>query len=127
MTKWLSILVVCLLVVPAAADDPAQANRLLVEAVQLIKAADTASGAAEKLVLLESAIANLNEIIEQHPSSGLAVKLITDQPIGSLSFAQLLEDAEKLRTEVSRQQQQVNPAAIGPHLAAVSKDTNFLM
>ena len=105
MTRWLSLLAVCLLVVPAAADDPTQANRLLVEAVQMINAAEKASGAAEKLALLEDAIAKLNDIIEHHPSSSLAVKLITDQPIGSLSYAQLLEDAEELRIEVALRQQ----------------------
>ena len=127
MTKWLFLLVACLLVLPAAADDPAQANRLLVEAVQLIKAAETESGASEKLALLEDAIAKLNEIIEQHPSSSLAVKLVTDQPIGSLSFAELTEDAEKLRIEVARRQLEEKQAAKGPHLAAVGKGTNFFM
>ena len=127
MTKWLLPLVACLLVVPAAADDPAQANRLLVEAVQLIKAAEAESGASKKLALLEDAIAKLNEIIEQHPSSSLAVKLITDQPIGSLSFAKVTADAQKLRIEVAGRQQEKKQAAAGPHLAAVNKDTNFLM
>ena len=53
MIKYL-ILIVCLSMVPAAvADDPAQANRLLVEAVRLIKIAETKEEPSDKLALLE--------------------------------------------------------------------------
>ena len=41
ITRLLLIGVLCLSVVPVAADDSAQANRLLVEAVKLIQAAST--------------------------------------------------------------------------------------
>ena len=105
MSKHLLLFLVCLMVAPALADDPAQANRLVVEAAKMMKAADTEEGTTEKLALLEAALAKLNEIIEHHPSSGIAVMLITDQPIGSLSLARLTDMVEQLRTEVSRQQQ----------------------
>ena len=105
MSKHLLLFLVCLMVAPALADDPAQANRLVVEAAKMMKAADTEEGTTEKLALLEAALAKLNEIIEHHPSSGIAVMLITDQPIGSLSLARLTDVVEQLRTEVSRQQQ----------------------
>ena len=124
---WLPLLVACLLTVPAAADDPAQANRLVVEAAQLIKAAEAETDASGQLALLEDAIAKLNEIIEQHPSSSLAVKLITEQPIGNLSLGKLTAVAEQLRIAVGRERQMEKKAAGGAHLAAVSKDTNFLM
>ena len=127
MMTWLFLSLACLLAVPAAADDPAQANRLLVEAAQLVKAAESQAAAAEKLALLEEAIAKLNEIVDHHPSSGLAVKLITDQPIGSLSFAKLIAAAEELRIEVARQRQTGGKPAAGPHLAAVGEETGLVM
>ena len=127
MMTWLFLSLACLLAVPAAADDPAQANRLLVEAAQLIKAAESQAAASEQLALLEEAIAKLNEIIDHHPSSGLAVKLITDQPIGSLSFAKLIAAAEELRIEVARQRETGGKPAAGPHLAAVGEETGFVM
>ena len=127
MMTWLFLSLACLLAVPAAADDPAQANRLLVEAAQLIKAAESQAAASEKLALLEEAIAKLNEIVDHHPSSGLAVKLITNQPIGSLSFADLNAAAEELRTEVARHQPTGEESAGKPHLAAVGEETGFVM
>ena len=127
MMTWLFLALACLLAVPAAADDPAQANRLLVEAAQLVKAAESPAAASEKLALLEVAIAKLNEIIEHHPSSGLAVKLATNQPIGSLSLAELTGAVEALRSEVARQRPTGEESAAGPHLAAVGEETSFVM
>ena len=88
ITRLFLICTLCLSVVPASADDPAQANRLLVEAAQLFRQANQA-GTTERLALLESAFAKLNEIIKRHPSSELAVQLITEQPIGFLSLGSL--------------------------------------
>ena len=87
----------CLLVIPASADDPAEANKLLVEAVKLIQAANTNQTAAEQLPLLESALAKLNQIVDDHPSSDLAVKLITGQQIGTLSLAGVAQEVEETR------------------------------
>ena len=127
MVRWLSFSLICLLVLPAVADEPAGANRLLVEAVKMIKAADSQTEGSEKLDLLEGALAKLNEIIDRHPSSGLAVKLITDQPIGSLSMAELSDAVEKLRAEVAASRQTGDKTESGPHLAAVSEDTNLVL
>ena len=127
MVRWLSFSLICLLVVPAVAEDPAGANRLLVEAVKMIKAADSQTEGSEKLDLLEGALAKLNEIIDRHPSSGLAVKLITDQPIGSLSMAELSDAVEKLRAAVAGSRQTGDRTESGPHLAAVSEDTNLVL
>lgn len=85
MTRLLLVGILCLSVVPTSADDSAQANRLLVEAAKLFRQANQTE-AAERLTLLEGAFAKLNEIIEDHPSRDLAVRLITDQPIGILSL-----------------------------------------
>ena len=127
MVRWLSFSLICLLVLPAVADEPAGANRLLVEAVKMIKAADSQPEGSEKLALLEGALAKLNEIIDRHPSSGLAVKLITDQPIGSLSMAELSDAVEKLRAEVAGSRQTGDKTESGPHLAAVSENTNLVL
>ena len=127
MVRWLSLSLVCLLAVPAVADDPAAANRLLVEAVKLAKAAESKTEASEKLALLQGALARLNEIIDRYPSSSLAVKLITDQPIGSLSMAELTDAVEKLRAEVAGLPQRRDKTQSGPHLAAVGQNTNFLL
>ena len=85
ITRLLLIAILCLSIAPAAADDPAQANRLLVEAAKLFRQANQTE-AAERLASLERTFAKLNEIIKAHPSSDLAVRLITDQPIGILSL-----------------------------------------
>ena len=127
MVRWLSFSLIWLLVLPAVADEPAGANRLLVEAVKMIKAADSQTQGSEKLDLLEGALAKLNEIIDRHPSSGLAVKLITDQPIGSLSMAELSDAVEKLRAEVAGPRRAGDKTESGPHLAAVSEDTNLVL
>ena len=127
MVRWLSFSLICLLVLPAVAEDPAGANRLLVEAAKLIKAANSRTEASEKLALLEGALAKLNEIIDRHPSSSLAVKLVTDQPIGSLSMAELSDAVENLRAAVAGPRQTGDKTESGPHLAAVSKNTNFVL
>lgn len=87
ITRLLLIAVLCVPSAPLAADDSTQANRLLVEAMKLIQAAGTKQTAPERLPLMESALAKLNEIVENHPSSDLAVKLITGQQIGDVSLA----------------------------------------
>ena len=90
------IAVLCVPSAPLAADDSTQANRLLVEAVKLIQTAGTKQTAGERLPLVESALAKLNEIVENHPSSDLAVKLITGQQIGDISLASVADAVEIL-------------------------------
>ena len=104
MLKHLLVSLILLTPAAASADDPAQANRLLVEAAKIIKTAETAQEAQEQLSLLEDALGKLNEIIERHPSSDLAVKLATDQPIGSLSLPRLRHAINSLRAENARRQ-----------------------
>ena len=104
MFNLVVIFLVCLAPVLVFADEGAEANRLVVEAVKMIKAAETVEGTADKLALLEGALAKLNDIVERHPSSDVAVKLITDQPIGSLSVARLRSVVEELRAQGSREE-----------------------
>ena len=94
ITRFLFVAILCLSVLPVSADDPAQANRLLVEAVKLIQAAEQEQPASQKLAKLKSALAKLNQIMDDHPSSDVAVKLITDQEIGSLSLPKLVDAIE---------------------------------
>ena len=96
ITRLLLIAVLCVPSAPLAADDSTQANRLLVEAMKLIQAAGTKQTAAEGLPLMESALAKLNKIVENHPSSDLAVKLITGQQIGDVSLAGVAHAVEIL-------------------------------
>lgn len=96
ITRLLLATLLSLSVVPAGADDPAQANRLFVEAVKLIQAAEQEQPASQKLAKqklakLQSALAKLNQIMDDHPSSDVAVKLITEQEIGSLSLPKLMD------------------------------------
>ena len=96
ITRLLLIAVLCVPSAPVAADDSTQANRLLVEAMKLIQAAGTKQTATKGLPLMESALAKLNEIVENHPASDLAVKLITGQQIGDVSLAGVAHAVEIL-------------------------------
>lgn len=76
----------CLLGSPTFADDGSSANKLLVEAVQFLQSAKQVYPSVKKILLLKKAQNNLNKIITHHPSSDLAVKLITRQNIGIISL-----------------------------------------
>jgi len=70
--------------------DRAAANKLFVEAVQLVKTAEeeglTEHRRPHMAEALEEALAKLNEIFEDYPSTDLAVKLISGQHIGAISL-----------------------------------------
>ena len=90
MTRRLFLVCFMLLsVISASADESAHANRLFVEAVRLIQTAATDQNPTEQLRLLENALSKLHEIIEKHPSTDLAVKLISGQDIGDISLIAL--------------------------------------
>ena len=61
-------------------------NILIVEASQLIRAAEDARTPEEKIPLLENARAKLQSVIDNHPASDLALKLATGQSIGAISL-----------------------------------------
>lgn len=84
---WMLFLVgvMLLLAWPAAADDDGEANRLLVEAVKLIEQAV----GAEEITFLRQAVAKLHRIIGDHPSSAVAVKLVTGDRIGFLVLVEV--------------------------------------
>ena len=70
----------------ALADDTSEANELFVEAVKLVNSAENVEDPIEKADALEEVLSKLNEIIDDHPSSDLAVKLISGQRIETISL-----------------------------------------
>ena len=68
------------------ADDTSEANELFVEAVKLVKSAEGEKSFEKTLSLMEEALARVNKIIDDYPSSDLAVKLISGQNIGAISL-----------------------------------------
>jgi len=83
-------------------DDTASANELFVEAVKLVKSVENAEGPIEKAVVLEEALSKLNEIVDDYPSSDLAVKLISGQDTGSISLDAVGKVLERSREEAER-------------------------
>ena len=83
-------------------DDTARANELFVEAVKLVKSVENAEGPIEKAEVLEEALSKLNEIVDDYPSSDLAVKLITNQKIGDTSLKDVARAAKRAREEAER-------------------------
>ena len=92
-------------------EDTAAANKLFVEAVKLVKMAENAEALHEwrkgffnlrtprskKADALLLALRKLNEIIDDYPSTDLAVKLINGQDTGSISLEDVGEAAERAR------------------------------
>ena len=76
----------CVLTMPARADDSVEANKLFVEAVRLFQISEGEFDAQDKLSLLKRAEGNLEVIIARYPGTDLAVKLISGQAIGTVSF-----------------------------------------
>jgi TPR repeat protein len=79
----------------AWADSNSEANELFVKAVKLVKSAENTEDLIEKSDALEKALGKLNEIIDDHPSSDLAVKLITNQNIGDTSLKDVAKAAKR--------------------------------
>ena len=81
---------------PAVAEeDDSSANRLFVGAAQLLSNAEKATTVTLKFELLKRAERKLRSIVQCHPSSGLAVKLVSNQPIGSISMADVANALNK--------------------------------
>ena len=79
------------------AHDTSEANELFVEAVKPVNSAENVEGLEEKAAVLEEALSKLNEIVEDYPSSDLAVKLINGQDTGSISLEDVGEAAVRAR------------------------------
>lgn len=71
---------------PAGAQDNGPANRLFVQAMQLVRQADNTYDTAEEGRLLKEADRLLNDIVTKFPDSALAVQLVTNQFVGDFDF-----------------------------------------
>ena len=76
----------CFAAVALAEESVPPPNILIVEASQLIRAAEDARAPEEKIPLLEDARGKLQSVIDNHPASDLALKLATGQSIGAISL-----------------------------------------
>ena len=81
----------------ALADDTSEANKLFVKAVKLVKSAEGEKSFEKTLSVMEEALARLNKIIDDYPSSNLAVKLISGQSVGGISLEDVGEAAVRAR------------------------------
>ena len=84
------------------ADDTGQANRLMVEAVQLVQASELEPSSEGKSALLEQALDNLLKIIDHYPSTDLALQLVTGQPVGNISLTGVRKALDEVRRVVPR-------------------------
>ena len=78
-------------------DDTGSANKLFVEAVKLVKSAEGEKSFEKTLSVIEEALARLNKIIDDYPSSDLAAKLISGQSVGGISLEDVGEAAVRAR------------------------------
>ena len=69
------------------ANDSAEANGLMVEAIRLVDAVKREPSAEAKIGLLRKAYDNLTAIVERYPSTDLAVTLASGQRVGTISLA----------------------------------------
>jgi formylglycine-generating enzyme required for sulfatase activity len=90
MLRSLALIFALLLATPASAQtaDDAAANRLFVEAVQLWNRAD-GEPVEQRPATLQRVQANLKTIIERHPGSVLAVRLVIGDTVGPLSVVRV--------------------------------------
>lgn len=92
--SWLALLAAALTlagaaalsVSPALGQDASPANRLFVQAMQIIRQADSTYDVQEESRLLKDADRIFNEIITKYPDSALAVQLVTNQFVGDFDF-----------------------------------------
>ena len=86
----------------AAADDQANANRLFIEANQHIEAARSASEPTQKAEAYAAALERLERIVERYPGSDLAVRLASEDRIGTVSLPMLQANAALARELAER-------------------------
>lgn len=91
--------VLAALPLPGSAQDAA--NALIVEAVTAQRAATNISDPAERLAALEDVLATLDRIVAEHPTSPLAVQIITEQPIGTLDVAAIRAEAAEIASVIA--------------------------
>lgn len=70
----------------AAQEVASPANRLFVQAMQVLEEADTTLDAAREAQLLREADKLLRDVIQKYPDSSLAVQLVTNQFVGDFDY-----------------------------------------
>src|SRR5438132_1363343 len=90
------VLLLSATLLPGCSPDPnTAANKLFVEAQQLIEIAEKQPRAASKLPLLREAEARLKSIITKYPSANLSVQLASGQSIGTISLKLIADQIAK--------------------------------
>ena len=92
---------------PASAGPQERANALFVEAAKLIQAATNETDVEVRLDQLTEAQGNFQRIIEDYPSSNLAVKLISGQSIGAYSLGSMQVAVGRAYAEVLVEQSRI--------------------
>lgn len=98
--------VLAALPLPVSAQDAA--NALIVEAVTAQRAATNISDPAERLAALEDVLATLDRIVTEHPTSPLAVQIITEQPIGTLDVAAIRAEVAAITAVIAEATRQAD-------------------
>ena len=93
-------------------EDTAAASKLFVQAVKLVKSVENAEALTFLAIISSNSIASadalvealdyLNEIVDDYPSSDLAVKLISGQDTGSISLEVVGKEIDRSIDEAER-------------------------
>ena len=112
MIRTMMLLLALLLSLPAMAQsaDDVAANRLFVEAVQLWSRAE-GEPVAERAATLQRVQSNLKMIIERHPGSALAVRLVIGETVGPLSVARVERAASEAQVRAAAAEAKARTAA----------------
>jgi len=102
MIRIMALLLALLLSLPAVAQTRSDeaANALFVEAVQLWTRAE-GEPVAERAASLQRVQSNLKTIIERHPGSALAVRLVIGETVGPLSVARVERAASEAQARAA--------------------------
>ena len=98
--KWggLRLSLALLLPFPSQAGDREEANKLFVQAARLVRQANAVESSAEAEGLYSKALGFLDTIEVKYPGTDLAVKIISNQNIGSINRGEI----EELRAAKAR-------------------------
>jgi len=94
MKKWYVIICLGLILIFGCASPDEKANKLFVEATQLVKKAQEAekTSYSDALKLYEKALEKIERIQSKYPSSELAVKIVQDRiKVGSYTIKEIKE------------------------------------
>jgi formylglycine-generating enzyme required for sulfatase activity len=119
MIRTMTLLLALLLSLPAMAQsaDDVAANRLFVEAVQLWSRAE-GEPVAERAATLQRVQSNLKTIIERHPGSALAVRLVIGETVGPLSVARVERAASEAQVRAAAAEAKARTAAADAQASA---------